>query len=281
MSTLKKVALKRGEIYHIDPRILKIREGFNPRDINSIESCEHIEELATSIASIGVKQPLTVYNEGGDIYVTDGHCRLSACLLAIERGAELVSVPCRPEEKYANDVDKAYAPAINNSGKPLNQLEQGRLFKRLLDLGQSESDIAKRTGKSIAHISNCLKLYAAPESVHTLVRNGEISPSLATQVVRGEGQEAPAILEAAVIEAKAQGRAKATAKHVEAVLTETPASEALSASNGPSPRSRLAACKKIVQEAIANIGTEDKGDGTSSLLISNEDLNELMELLEI
>src|SRR5271167_3523295 len=107
MPTLKEAALKRGETYHIDPRILKTKPDFNPRDMLAGENAAHVNELMISIKAVGVKVPLTVYHEDGEIYVQDGHCRLAACQLAIATGCELVSVPCLAADRNANDTDKA------------------------------------------------------------------------------------------------------------------------------------------------------------------------------
>src|SRR5580698_1123332 len=80
--------VKRTDAYQIDPRILKVKAGFNPRDLTSQENKEHIEELAISIAAVGVKQPLIISNEEDGIYVVNGHCRLAATMLAIGRGVD-------------------------------------------------------------------------------------------------------------------------------------------------------------------------------------------------
>src|SRR5271170_2592359 len=99
MTTLKE-ALSRGTLYHFDPRLLKPKVGLNPRDYDATENAEHINELSISIREIGVKQPLTITNEEGDILITDGECRWRACMKLIKEGVDIKSVPCKAEEKY-------------------------------------------------------------------------------------------------------------------------------------------------------------------------------------
>jgi len=46
------------------------------------------------------------------------------------------------------------------------------VFKRLVDLGWDEGDIAKKAGLSRAYIGSLLGLQAAPDEVKQLVRDG-------------------------------------------------------------------------------------------------------------
>ena len=97
---------------------------------------EHIDMLAKSIAEIGVKKPLVVYWEDGKAYVSDGHCRLMAAIRAIEvYKAEIKTVPVVTDDRYANEADRIFGQIVHNQGKPFSQLEQAKVFKKLVDLG--------------------------------------------------------------------------------------------------------------------------------------------------
>lgn len=207
----------RSDLYHIDPRIIGTDVDFNCRDINSKETKEHIESLALSIAEIGVREPLTVYWHKGRAIVTDGHCRLLATKLAIERGADIKTVPAKPELRYSNDADRLFSQIVRNSGKPFSQLENAKVYAKLLDFGWSQADIAKKAGISQGRVSQVLALLTMPEPIKQMVSNGEVSASHAMATLSDHnGAKALKVLQDAVVVAKAEGKQKATAKHTTA-----------------------------------------------------------------
>lgn len=208
MADLKTQAESRGTLLNFDPRKLSIKPDFNVRDLETPQAKEHIAWLALSIAAEGVREPLTIWQEGEAIYIEDGHCRHAAALLAISRGAAIVTVPCIPARRYGNNVDRVLAQTIHNSGLSLTPLEQGTAFKRAIDLGASVALVAEKTSKSETYVRSLLELVASPQEVINLVKNGAVSASLAGQVVKSQGGP-----KAAVTLAKAAAR-KGTKKRV-------------------------------------------------------------------
>jgi ParB-like chromosome segregation protein Spo0J len=223
-SGLKALATGRSDLFRLNPYSIKVRPGWNSRDLTTPENVEHIEALAKSIAEIGVQEPLTVYMDGDTPILTDGHCRLMATCLAIEAyGAEIKSVPVKTEPRGADERDRLLSQLVRNSGKRLTPLEQGNVYKRLLDLGWTEAEIAKKTGANPQLVTKYLDLRAAPSEVQAMVSKGEVSATFAMQVIGEQGAaKATAILGEAVAEAKASGKKKATAKTVEKVAGATP-----------------------------------------------------------
>lgn len=215
MAGIREIAERRGELLHIDPRKLSIREGWNSRDITDPANIEHINELSSSIAQIGVKEPLKVVWEDDKAYVTNGHCRLMATMQAIKNGAEIKTVQVLTEDKYANEADRVFTQIASNSGKPLTTLEQATVFKKLLDLGWSQKDISEKSGKTPSRVSQILELLTMPEAVKKMVKEGEVSATLAMQTVKEKGNKATAVLSDAVKEAHAEGKDKASPKHME------------------------------------------------------------------
>jgi hypothetical protein len=53
-----------------------------------------------------------------------------------------------------------------------------------------------------------------PEAVKTMVVKGEVSPSLAQQVVKAEGTDAEKVLAAGIVKAKEEGLTKVKPEHV-------------------------------------------------------------------
>ncbi len=170
----------RSDVHRCDPKLLVITEGWNSRD-ETPELAEHIDMLAQSIAEVGVKKPIEVKLEDGRLIVKDGHCRTRAAIRAIEHyKADLKTVPVISVDRYASDEELILNQIISNSGKPLSTVEQARVYKKLLDMGWNQSDIAKKVGMSNGRISQILGVLLLPKEILAGVTAGVISASLAT-----------------------------------------------------------------------------------------------------
>ncbi len=215
---LASIAEGRSDVHRIDPRKLTVRKGWNSRDFNAPDNQEHVESLALSIAEKGVITPIRVNWEDGKAYVVNGESRLRACMLLIERGTEVKTVPVIADDRYANDADRLFTQYLENTGKPFTDLERARHFKRLIDLGWQQEDIAKRAGKTQGWVSQTLALLTAPVSVQRMISNGVVSPTLAMQIVREEGSAAEKVLRDGL---KASGGDKVTPASVGKVNIKT------------------------------------------------------------
>jgi ParB family transcriptional regulator, chromosome partitioning protein len=209
---LKTIAVGRSDIHKVDPRKLFVKPGWNGRDMDDPENLEYIEELALSIAENGVQQPLTCMWENGKAWVTDGHMRLRATLLAIERGAEVVAIPIKAEERYGNEADRVFSQIVRNSGKRFSAMEQARIYKRLLDMGWQVTDIATKSGVSISRVSQMLSLLNLPEEVKHMVTSGQVSASLARQTMAEykTDDEGVKTLQDGIVLAKKKGKNRVT-----------------------------------------------------------------------
>lgn len=198
----------RSDVHRVDPKILVIEKDWNTRD-DSPELLEHIDTLAQSIAEIGVKKPIEVKLVKGQLIVRDGHCRTRAAMRAIEYyKTDIKTVPVISVDRYANDADLILNQVISNSGKPLTAMEEARVYKKLLDMGWQQGDIAKKVGKSNGRISQILAYLEMPAAVQAQVATGAVSASLAQSVVKASETpaQASAALQEAVAVAKAEGR---------------------------------------------------------------------------
>ena len=198
----------KSEVFKVDPKLLVIENNWNTRD-DSPELLEHIDQLALSIAEIGVRKPIEVKLVNGELIVRDGHCRTRATMRAIDHyKADIKTVPVISVDRYANDADLILNQVISNSGKPLTALEEARVYKKLLDMGWQQVDIAKKVGKSNGRISQILDLLTMPVSVQVSVATGAVSASLAQQVVKSAEtpQMASQALQEAVAVAQSEGR---------------------------------------------------------------------------
>lgn len=198
----------RSDIHLVDPRKLVIKPGWNNRD-EGPELEAHIDMLAQSIAEVGVKIPIQVKLENGELVVKAGHCRALATMRAIEYyKADIKAVKITSVDRFANDADLILEQIITNSGKPLTVMEEARVYKKLLDMGWNQGDIAKKVGKSNGRISQILAYLEMPQAVQAQVATGTISASLAQSVVKQSETPAAAsqALQEAVAVAKSEGR---------------------------------------------------------------------------
>lgn len=211
------LSVGRSDIYQIPPGELTIRDDWNSRDPKSADNAAHIEQLAKSIAEVGVKQPLTVIFENGKPVITDGHMRYYAVRKAIEAGADIKAVPVKTEGRHTSEADRLFTQIVANSGKPLEPLEMAEVFKRLIDFGWKETEIAAKAGMTKTYVASLLNLRAAGDAVTAPVREGKVSATLAAQTLRknkGDAKKAGEDIKSAVKKATKAGKKKATAKDV-------------------------------------------------------------------
>lgn len=200
----------RSDIHRVDPRLLKINDAEDFREMNE-DLTAHIDMLAQSIKEVGVKKPIEAKLVDGVMWVMEGRCRTRAAMLAITKyGADLKTVPVISVDRYANEADLIVNQVIGNSGKPFTTMEEAKAYKKLLDMGWNQNNIAQKVGKSNGRISQILDLLTMPVAAQAMVAAGAVSASLAMQTVKAAEtpQEGTAALTAALQTAKADGRSK-------------------------------------------------------------------------
>lgn len=246
------IATGRSDTFRISLDDLYVREGWNARDVDFNPNDEDDLALAQSIAEVGVKETMTAIWEDGRAYITNGHRRRAAALYARDiLKAEIKSVPVQTEPRYSSEAEHVLSQIVRNAGKPLTPFEKGKVFKKLLDLGWSETEIGQKTGITRTRVVQLLEVQSAPEPVKAMVRSGEVSADLAMKTIRasdGDTGKAVADLAGAIDTAKKAGKTRATAKHVE----------------GGEPRSSL---KKTAGELLRVSEVEISGDDVVTLTI--------------
>ena len=197
-----------SDVVSIDPRIIDIEAGHNPRDYALKENHDHLEELKASIKKQGVRVPLLVRfdKHGGKAIVVDGECRLRACLELIDEGVPIESVPTI-QVKGGNEADRLVTALTANTGKPLSKWESGNAFKRLEHFGWTPEKIAEELGFSLRFVNEALELADAPEEVKHMLSEQAVTPSLALSELRKQGTpQAIETLRQKVIEAHQKGQ---------------------------------------------------------------------------
>lgn len=186
-------AVKKTDIYRVDPRLLVEEEGFNLRDYSDPEVIEHIEKFAQSYANGAPVPPLVVRtDDDGQVVVVEGHCRRHGALLALKRGVALAYLDCLPFR--GNDAARVEVMLRSAEGLKLKPLAIAMGYQRLINWGHSKSDIANRVNKTSSHVEQMLVLANANSDVHQLVRDGKVSAYAAIDAVREHGERAGAFL---------------------------------------------------------------------------------------
>jgi len=126
-----------------------------------------LEELAASIAQLGIIQPLSLRKTGPDSYqIIAGERRYRAAIMA-----GLNSVPAYI--RTANDSELTEMALIENiQREDLNAIEIALTFKKLIDQYQlTQERLSERIGKKRATVANFLRLLRLPAEVQLGLRD--------------------------------------------------------------------------------------------------------------
>ena len=140
-----------------------------------------LEELAQSMRSGGVVQPVVVRPHGDRYQLVAGERRLRAARLAgMSRIAALV--------RTLSDEQALELSLVENiQREDLNALEQARAFDRLAsDFGLTQEEIAQRTGKDRTTVTNFMRLLRLPAEVQALLEEGKLSAGHARALLKLE-----------------------------------------------------------------------------------------------
>jgi ParB family transcriptional regulator, chromosome partitioning protein len=144
----------------------------NPRQPRSLFDPEELAELAESIRTHGVIQPLIVTAGEGEaeFALIAGERRLLAA-----RQAGLESVPAIVREATQQELLEL-ALVENVQRADLSPLESAEAYRHLADeFNLSHEDIAARVGKNRTTITNTLRLLKLPEAVRSALADRRIS----------------------------------------------------------------------------------------------------------
>lgn len=212
--------MKSSDLWQVPYDELHLLEGFNVR-VHDDDYEAHIESLANSIIANGYlrDKPMSGYVaniEGiSRIVITDGHSRYHAIGRAIERGAEITTIPVVTKVKGTSMEDLTVALVTSNSGRPLTPFETGIVCKRLVSYGWDEKAIASKLGVTAAYVSDLLMLQGTNKEVRDLVASGAVSATTAISTVKKHGTGAAKVLKDAVVVAKKAGKKRASVKHIQ------------------------------------------------------------------
>jgi ParB family chromosome partitioning protein len=140
-----------------------------------------LDELAASIATRGVIQPVIVRPAGAGYQLVAGERRWRAA-----QKAQLHEIPALIRELDDRDV-MAIALIENIQREDLNPVEEARAYQRLAeDEGLTQADIARLVEKSRSHIANLQRLLSLPEKVLAHLESGRLQMGHARALVGHE-----------------------------------------------------------------------------------------------
>ena len=149
------------KVTSIEPNREQPRKDFNE---------EAMGELAESMKVYGVLQPLLVQKKGDYYEIIAGERRWRAAKLA---GLKEVPVVIR---EYTKQQTMEIALIENVQREDLNAIEEAQAYQSMMKkLKLTQEELAKRIGKSRAHIANTVRLLKMPKQLQDYVLDGTLT----------------------------------------------------------------------------------------------------------
>jgi len=249
-----KTELSKLPIEQLKPGKYQPRQDMSP---------EALEDLASSIRSQGIIQPIVVRPISNDTYeIIAGERRWRAAQLA-----ELDLVPC-----IIKDVPDEAAVAIalieNIQREDLNAMEEAIALQRLQDEFElTHQEVADAVGKSRTSITNYLRLNKLEPDVKTLMEHGDLEFGHAKVLLGLSGDEQ--ILAARKVVAK-----ELTVRETEKLVNTIAEGEKEKTSIDKDPDVKLLE-QQLIERLGAKVDISYNRKGKGKLVISYSSLDEL------
>ncbi len=142
----------------------------NPTQPRTFFDEESLQNLAKSIKSLGIIQPLTLRKVGEKFEIISGERRFRASKIA---GLETVPAYIR----LVNDKEMLEMALVENiQREDLDPIEVALTYQRLLkEIGHTQDNLSERLGKKRSTITNSIRLLNLPPEIQNDIRTGEIS----------------------------------------------------------------------------------------------------------
>jgi ParB family chromosome partitioning protein len=234
---------------------------------------EAIDDLAASIKTHGVIQPIIVRADGAGFELVAGERRWRAA-----KKAGLKSVPC-----IVREIDEEqrilFALIENIQREDLNPIEEAAALRQAMNaFGLTQEEMAKSIGKSRPYIANALRLLRLPEDVRGYMMDGRLSGGHGKAIAALGDSEKQSRLAAYIAERGCSVR------EAEALAAD-PRFAGYENGAKPKPRAKDAEIRAVEEELHGILGTKVsincRGDRGSVELCyySREELEGLIEML--
>ncbi len=146
---------------------------------------DKLEELAASIESKGVIEPITVkFVEGDGKYrIVTGERRYKAA-----KTVGLKEIPCIIKE-LTDDETVSFQLVENLQREDLSPVDEAAALRKLLDTGLTQVKVSKLIGKSQSYISQSLKILELPESILKQAEKQNLTKEHLVQLSKADNPE--------------------------------------------------------------------------------------------
>lgn len=241
----------------------------NPHQPRSSFDQVKLEELADSIRTHGLIQPLVVTETVEGFVLIAGERRWRASRLA-----GLEQVPVIVKESTPQDMLEL-ALIENIQRADLNPMEEAHAYRQLMEeFGLTQEEVAERVGKARSTVANLVRLLTLPDSIQVAVNDGRLS-----------GAHARALLPLPTAEMQVAAMNQVVKLGLSVRQTETLVASLLAESR-PEPRPRKQLPPELIEiqdrfeSALGtrvNIEKSAKGGRVIIHFYSDEDLDALFE----
>jgi len=156
---------------------------------------DRLKELAESIRTDGVLQPVVVRRKGSRYELIMGERRLQAARLA---GVPTIPVVIRD----VRDSDALRLAIVENIQREnLNAIEEAQAYRRLItEFSMSQADLAAMVSRDRSSVSNTLRLLNLPEEVQRMVESGALTGGHARALLSLTTQKEQLVLARRIVE---------------------------------------------------------------------------------
>ncbi len=245
----------------------------NPKQPRTIFDDDALEELADSIATLGLIQPITVRREDdGKYIIISGERRWRASRLA---GRKTIAAYIREaDDKELHEM----ALVENIQRQDLNAMEIAISLQRLIDeCGVTQEMVAQRVGKKRSTVANYLRLVQMCPEVQAALKENQISMGHAKAIAGAPEEAQPALVRKVV---KKELSVRATEALVKKISEAKPAT-AEQEEEFPEIYTRVV--ERLSPLMGENIKIKRSADGSGKIIIgfsSDKEIASLVERLE-
>lgn len=246
----------------------------NPKQPRTVFEENSLEELADSIKSLGLIQPITVKKDSSGHYIIiSGERRWRACRLA---GLETVPVYLREAD---DQTLHEMALVENIQREDLNAMEIAFSLNRLMEeCGVTQDAVASRVGKKRSTVANYLRLLSLPPDVQAALKSDTISMGHAKAIASAPEASRTALLKRIVKKGLSVRQAEELAKKI---AEAAPSGEVLADDELPDHYTRLVEhCSRIFGDDIKIRKGRNGGGKITIGFSSDEDITHFLERLE-
>lgn len=231
---------------------------------------ESLAELAESIKTQGIMQPILVRAIGVDNYeIIAGERRWRAAQLA-----GMAEVPAIIRE-VADDAALAISLIENIQREDLNPLEEAMGIQRLInEFGMTHQSAADALGSSRSAVSNLLRLLNLTESVQDLMMQGKIEMGHGRALLVLEPAKQIQIANRIVLN-------RLSVRETEKIIQQQtkPVKQAQKSKGGKTDRDILALQESVSERIGTQVTIKSKKNGQGSIIIHYSNLDQLDDIL--